>query len=379
MLIVVCAVGHAQEVQPVEIDYFYEAGCAECFKVNNHVIPELNERYEGFYRMNWYDVGVKTNIIRLATYQNALNIISNESVMMVVDYAYVFNGYSAIKGGLLAQVDDSIARRMDSDWEPLEPIAVEWNDVEMFHERLRGFTVAMVIGAGITDGINPCAIATLVFFMSLLAVSRVHGRGLLLMGVSFCLATFLTYTAIGFGLLRALHLLTGFEWGRFGLELVMMVFLSVFACLSFRDAYRYNISGKADAVTLQLPKRVKQKMHEVMRRGLGAKSLVIGGFLIGSAVTSLESVCTGQVYVPTLVMVIKAIPPTGSGHLALVAWRYLVVYNLFFLVPLVTVFLLTYFGLRTHALLDWSRRNVVFSKIVLGLFFVLMAILMAVL
>ncbi len=44
-----------------------------------------------------------------------------------------------------------------------------------------------------------------------------------------------------------------------------------------------------------------------------------------------------------------------------------------FMLPIVTVFVLTLQGLKTPRLLEWSRRNVVFSKALLGLFFLGMA------
>ena len=49
-----------------------------------------------------------------------------------------------------------------------------------------------------------------------------------------------------------------------------------------------------------------------------------------------------------------------------------------FIVPLVTVFILTYFGLRTQTLLEWSKKNVVISKVLLGVFFLAMAVFIAV-
>lgn len=85
----------------------------------------------------------------------------------------------------------------------------------------------------------------------------------------------------------------------------------------------------------------------------------------------MESVCTGQMYVPTLVVMAK----TGTEK----EWGYLLLYNLMFVVPLIIVFLLTYFGLKTEALVAWSKQNVVISKILLGLFFILMAGLIVVL
>ena len=73
-----------------------------------------------------------------------------------------------------------------------------------------------------------------------------------------------------------------------------------------------------------------------------------------------------EVYVPTLMVVAK------SGFSAR-AWGYLLAYNGMFVLPLVVVFIAVYLGLRTEALLRWSRREVVWAKIALGALFLGMA------
>ncbi len=115
---------------------------------------------------------------------------------------------------------------------------------------------------------------------------------------------------------------------------------------------------------------MKKRIHGVMRYGLGSTSIFLGGLLIGTAVTALESVCTGQVYVPTLVLILK-----DSAFSEARAWLLLLLYNVLFILPLTIVFIAVYFGFRTKSLLTWSRRNVVTSKFLLGLFFVLMTLM----
>ena len=61
------------------------------------------------------------------------------------------------------------------------------------------------------------------------------------------------------------------------------------------------------------------------------------------------------------------------------AWSYLLLYNAMFIVPLAAVFLLTFLGLRTPTLLEWSRCHVVVGKVLLGLFFLAMAVLIVLL
>jgi hypothetical protein len=110
-------------------------------------------------------------------------------------------------------------------------------------------------------------------------------------------------------------------------------------------------------------------VHSVIKKGLSCKSLVIGAFIIGIVVTVFESVCTGQVYVPTLALLTKNSP-------AFSRWMfYLILYNIMFILPLIIVFIAVYRGISTPALIQWSKKNVVFSKILLGIFFIALAML----
>jgi hypothetical protein len=123
-------------------------------------------------------------------------------------------------------------------------------------------------------------------------------------------------------------------------------------------------------VILQLPDRIKKRIHDIMRTRLSAGSLLAGSVTIGFLVTLLESVCTGQVYVPTLVFM------TQHPELHMKAWRLLALYNLMFLVPLVFVIATAFYGARSLQLADWSRRNVVVSKVLLGCLFLLLLVAM---
>jgi hypothetical protein len=355
---------------PVVLDYFYEVGCPECEEVRREILPELRGRFEGFFTLHERDVSATTNVARLVAYQRALGVKDNEPVSMFVDYRHAFPGVKAMREGLCDRVERAIEERLAPGWRPPAPIPVPTGDADalaLVRDHARRFTLPAVLVGGLADGINPCAISTLVFFMSLLATAKVRGRGLLAMGAAFCAASFLTYVAIGFGLLQAWRALAATQTAQRVVNLALTAALAALAWLSFRDAWRFARTRRAADVTLQLPDGVKRRIHAIMRRGLHTRGLLAGGFLIGLSVTALESVCTGQVYLPTLAVVAR------SGGGAARAWGYLLLYNLAFMAPLVTVFLCAFFGARTPVLLDWSRKNVVVSKVVLGLFFAAMA------
>ncbi len=357
-----------------QVEFFFEPGCGECEQIETEILPQLEPRFKIVYR----DIGVESNLVHLLRLENQAGYLGPERAYLVIDGKYAFG--NPIKGpdSFFLQVEKLLPIHGVAGGAEASPPAVaepathpmNGETDDPVRSRFETMTLPIVLLAGLLDGINPCAISTLIFFMSLLAVSKVRSRQLVLLGVSFCLASFVTYLALGFGLLRFLHLFSGFTALRSAAEWGMAVLLVLFAFLSFRDAVRFRKSGKGEDVTLQLSTGMKKRIHSVMRRGLKTGHLILGGLLIGAAVTALESVCTGQVYVPTLVLILKNSNLSESR-----AWLYLIAYNLLFTLPLVLIFSAAYLGLRTETLLAWSRRNVVGSKTLLGLFFVLLAVL----
>ena len=63
--------------------------------------------------------------------------------------------------------------------------------------------------AGLIDGINPCVFAGLVFLASLLVSSRIGGRKILVIGLAYCLGSFVCYFPMGLGFIGILNALIG--------------------------------------------------------------------------------------------------------------------------------------------------------------------------
>jgi hypothetical protein len=278
-------------------------------------------------------------------------------------------GFNRIREDLFAALDRALARRT-MGFEAAATEGAAPSEGGLLAQHVGSFTLAGVLWAAVVDSINPCATATLVFFMSLLISSQVGVRKMLVAGGAFVVACYFTYLAIGFGLLRVLYLLSGFRVAKTLLDGVLIATLLVLAALSFRDAVRFRLTGKSSEVMLRLPQGLQQRIHEVMKRGLRRRNLFLGGLGIGMVVTVLESVCTGQVYVPALILMIK------SGQSVWRSAATLGLYNLIFVMPLIILLTLGCFGLRVPTLVGWSRRNVTISKTLLGLFFLGMAAIM---
>ena len=355
--------------QKVQIDYFFQLGCNECHMVDATVLPQIQERLSGHFVLHRFDISEKENFLRLAEYQERLGIKSNEPVSMIVQGHLALCGYNEIAIKLQESIENELAEMAVSPTlaaasaAPVSPKA----EASILSKRAERMTFIAVIAAGLIDGINPCAFSTLIFFMSLLAVSKVRDGRLIAVGIFYWLASFLTYSLLGFGLFKFIKAMTAFHAVQAIFNYSMAALLVLLAVLSFRDALRFRKTGESESISLQLPRRFKIMIHTVMRRGLGYRFLVPGAFAIGIAVTLLESVCTGQVYLPTLALLAK------EFHEPLKWGSMIVLYNLIFTVPLILVFVVAYFGIKTPKLLSWSKSNVVPSKVLLGLLFLALA------
>ena len=100
--------------------------------------------------------------------------------------------------------------------------------------------------------------------------------------------------------------------------------------------------------------------------------LTCAAFVSGIIISLVEAVCTGQVYLPTIALILK---DTGSGYF----WRameYLLIYNLMFIVPLVAVLALTIAGYEAKGFNAFLKKYLGLTKAALCLVFLALLIML---
>ncbi|MFA5389564.1 MAG: hypothetical protein WC312_07455 [Candidatus Omnitrophota bacterium] len=245
--------------------------------------------------------------------------------------------------------------------------------------RFESFDIYAVAAAGLLDGINPCAFTTIVFFISFLALAGYGKREMAAAGVSFTLAVFVAYILIGIGIFKFLRLAGAFAYAAAALNVLIGCFALFLGILNIADYLRYRKTKDAGASLLRLPQAVKNRIHLAIGSDLrqdreaGRKpvfKIARAAFGAGFVVSILESVCTGQVYLPTIAYVLK-IP---DRHIS--AAIYLVLYNLAFIIPLALVFIMSFLGVSSGAFSKISQRHFGIVKLATAaLFFAFAAIL----
>jgi len=233
-------------------------------------------------------------------------------------------------------------------------------------DRFRSLGLLTVVGAGLIDGLNPCAFATLVFLISYLSARERRGRDLLITGAAFTAGVFLAYLGLGLGLLKFLTMIpilsTIGKW-IYGITLLLCLGL---AWGSFAD-YLKARQGRLQDMSLKLPDRLRLLARRLVREGSGISNFALASLGLGFVVSVVELACTGQVYLPTIIFVLGLPEWRARATLALL------VYNLMFIVPLIVVFLLVYFGTTSQQLSAWMLRRAAAIKLGTAVVFLLLA------
>ena len=230
-------------------------------------------------------------------------------------------------------------------------------------------SLPVILIAGLVDGFNPCAFSIIIVLAGILAVGGRMRMARLAGGIAFCFASYATYMAMGLGLVSAIRAVSALGFVIDVVFAILAASLFVLAILSFRDAANYRKKRVPAAITLQLPDKVKAMIRSVATSSWSGPAVVGTGFVCGILVTLLDSLCTGQVYVPVLALLAKE--QHSFRALALLA-----LYNLAFIAPLVAVFILAAKGADSERMSRWSKRNVVPSKIMLGVIFAILGYLL---
>jgi cytochrome c biogenesis protein CcdA len=354
---------------PQRVVFFVKSGCSDCERVRGY-LRRLRESF-GELQVEELDVAKVAALRRNEALAERFGVPAERRLVAPA----VFAGAGAlvrdeITFGRLGKLLQESAGVPAEDWYEVPETELASTDAAI-RGRFAGFRLAFVAWGGLLDGINPCAFATLIFFVSYMQVTRRRPREIAQIGAAFIAGVFLAYLLLGIGLSELLGRLLLFRVAGQVLNAAMALLVLVLMVLSVRDGVRCA-KGRMQDMTLQLPGVLKRKAHEVIRGGARQRRFVAAAFLTGGAIALLELACTGQIYAPIILYVLK------SGGSSWSSFLYLLWYNLFFILPLVAVFALVYSGLRNDALLRFMERHAAAVKFATAaLFAVFLVVLLA--
>lgn len=354
--------------EPVYLAYFHKASCQKCGRVERML--SAFERRQPNLSVRRFDISLTENK-KLAEAMGRFCELPEDRRLIAPS---LFVGQDALVGDDIqeARLRGLIEKYQVSGARPIwEVVADDTSQAaEGIIQRFRALGVVTIMVAGLIDGVNPCAFATIIFLISYLTFVGRQRREMLLTGIAFTLAVFLTYLAVGLGFFQFLRRLTFLAVLSQVIAGLAAALVFILGAVSLYDYVLIRRGHKPSEMKLQLPLFLKRRIHEAIRKQSRSGRLALGAFITGAVVSMLELTCTGQVYLPTIVFV------TGVSGLRTHAFFYLVLYNLLFVLPLALVFCVSYMGITSQQLGAVMAAHIDRVKLILGLFFVLLGVLL---
>jgi len=370
---VLVQVAGIESSRPLKVLVFYAAGCRACMEVERDILPGIEGKYGDKVVIEHYDIGIAINYEQMTKLEKLYGV-EGGYVPEVIVAGYVLMGKEKIKTGLDKVIEKALA-------EPANPARLSKLDVAKYQEpasslilsKFESFSVYTVMAAGLLDGINPCAFTTIVFFISFLALAGFRKREMFFAGFFFMLAVFITYFMIGLGIFRFLRALDTFRYLAIAINIIIGALAFLLGILSLVDYFRFRKTRDAKDAILQLPKSIKNRIHSVIgadfRQGKNVgqrKALARVAWIAltcGFLVSILESICTGQVYLPTIAYVLRM----PGKHIS--ALSYLILYNIAFILPLVVVLILGLFGATSSNFSRFMQKHFGIVKLATAILF----------
>ncbi|MBN1936439.1 MAG: hypothetical protein JW934_17365 [Anaerolineae bacterium] len=349
----------AETVQPATVEihlaYFGEVGCSECDRVTI-LLNYLKQKYPNLV-IHELDIMQEDDLKINLCLADRLNVPDDQRH----DAPAIFVGdhYLVDRDIVLDKLDEILAQYA------VTGAPVTWADCDLQ-------TIEFpppppwwaVIVPGLIDGINPCAFATIIFFVSYLSIIRRKGKDIIMVGIAFTLAVFLSYLAFGMILREVLAGLVGLVGPVLrpilnGLTALLCLVLAVLSFGDFRKAQKGNTKDMA----LQLPHKLRLWINKTIRTSMKAEALAAASFGAGVLVSFIELACTGQVYIPI-------IQGLSNPEYRLASTIALIVYCIAFVVPLIVVFIMSYLGTTSQQLTRVFDRYAAPVKLLMTLLFV---------
>ena len=220
---------------------------------------------------------------------------------------------------------------------------------------VESLTLPIVLGAAIVDSINPCAIGVLLLLVASLTQFVHDKKRMLLIGLIYIAVVFFTYLVAGLGLIWFQSYLI-----QLGVSLYVGVFIGLisifFGVIEIKDFFWYG-KGFSLQIAPKYAEEIKQKVKKVS---------VPGAIVLGALVAVVELPCTGGPYL--------AITALLAQQFDLTAMMYLAVYNFIFVLPLLIILALSYFGISTKRMKAWKQSKRKWMRLALGVLLIVLGL-----
>lgn len=350
--------------------YFSTSACESCEKVSEFIksLPDtivISKNGTTTTSKLVVEERAITDAGNLSLYQKLLTkykVPERENVVPMVFYQEgYFSGKEAILTGLNHVLKDGKAVGFTET-------------VTDITKKSGGFTlkdIPKILIAGFAGGLNPCSFSMLFLLLSLIAVKK---NGVLKLGFIYLASKLIAYLVIAVSFYR---ILTVLESGVFkSIQDIIRIFLVAAAfCLGLLSLFDFMKARKEQygKMLLKLPKKLQKADQNMMQKLISdsKKPLWIVVFVLGFIISAGEFLCTGQVYLATLLTMNYMDTTKGAFSYILI-----LIFIVVMILPSFCIVILVHRGQRLHLISSFIVRRTDIIKLINVFVFFLMGLIL---
>lgn len=324
---------------------FYGQGCPHCAGVESH-LETLEKAYSDVEIQRFEIYQNRTNLVLLQDYFESYNVPDSQRGVPVV---FISDRYLVGDTPIIENLEDYIEGFKGAEC----PVPNGFNGTgeaggKSALESIGPKFYLTIIGAAFVDSINPCAIAVLLILMGALLLTNDRKKAFST-GIAFTLSIYIVYFLFGLGLFSALQI-SGLSYWFYKVIGILAVIIGL---ANIKDYFWYGAGG----FVMEIPMRWRPTLKKL----LGSVTTPLGGFLMGFLICFFELPCTGGPYL--FVLGLLAERTTQAAAIPI-----LLLYNLVFILPLIFITLILYFGYSSvESTNKWKDRNIKVLHLVAGI------------
>jgi cytochrome c biogenesis protein CcdA len=342
----------AEELDEITIHFFYSKDCDTCKKVLmdiNDLIKEKN------LNVNLIKYELTENTENLDLLFFLLDSYGYQNLDYDIPVVFIGNQFFAGESSFDINFKPTLISYLDNNdfYDETEDIINRYYNEAPQPTEKTYIKVPAVIVSALIDSINPCAIGVIVLLVTTLIASK-NRRYALMSGIIYIFTIFVVYLLLGLGfiyLARTIQIPHIFF-------IIIGAILIILGILSIKDFFWY---GKG--FSLGIPKPITNIIEKNIY-----KATIASIIFIGILISIFEATCSGAIYLGILSIISKQ----GLSAYSLFL---LLLYNFIFILPLLVILLVFYFGIpakKIKRLFIQKRRRI--YRLILGIILVFLGI-----
>ncbi|MDO8555320.1 MAG: hypothetical protein Q7R75_02030 [bacterium] len=205
----------------------------------------------------------------------------------------------------------------------------------------------LVAITGFLDGIHPCAIAILVFFIAFLLTLQKSFKNIFALGLVYAGVIFLTYLAIGVGLLSGVMFFGQHHFfAKLGSWLLILL-----GAINIRDYLLPNWK-----LGIKMPRVSNERIKKLLEKA-SLPTVAGAAFLVG--LCSIP--CSGGIYAAVTALL-------ASRTTFFTGFLYLLLYNFMFVLPLLILLAASANPYTLVKIGEWQQKSKSIQRLIMGIF-----------